>query len=107
MPLENDEVVDAVGIENRTGAVVLTLMDSWDWAEPEVHLQALQRKLNAYFAFIESGELLKQYPKANGRKIVIALVTRFAPPLSSVQLLAQAAHASTQLGAEFRTQHVP
>jgi hypothetical protein len=40
----------------------------------------LESKLDAYFAFIESGEIIDSYPDARGRSVVIDVITRF--PLS-------------------------
>ena len=31
MPLDNTGVIDAIGIENDTGMVILTIADGWDW----------------------------------------------------------------------------
>lgn len=56
MAIDDPAIVDAIGIV-RTGMVVLTILDSWDWEEAKSHLLALQSKLNAYFDFIEEGKL--------------------------------------------------
>jgi len=41
---------------------------------------ARENKLNAYFGFIHTGELLRSYPDAAGRCVRIDIVTRLAPP---------------------------
>lgn len=64
MALDKTHVVDAAGVEKDTGCVVLTIADDWSWDDQKKHLLALQEKLNAYFNFIESGEMLESYPDA-------------------------------------------
>jgi len=61
--------------------VWLTISDHLDWdLEEKKHLLLLQNKLNAYLRFVESGEILRKFPKAKGRNVVINLVGKF--PLS-------------------------
>jgi hypothetical protein len=71
------EVVDAIGIENDSGKVVLTVSDHLEWDDD--HIVLLEQKLNAYIAFIESGELLAAYPDAVDRQPVIDVVCKYAP----------------------------
>lgn len=78
MGLEDLNTVDAIGLERESGAAVLTLIDSWDWRDEENHLDALQSKLNAYFNFIESGQIGETHPQAVGRKLFIDVVTQHA-----------------------------
>jgi hypothetical protein len=106
MGLENDRVIDFVGFEDATGVVVLTIADSWDWADAHGHLLALQAKLNAYFNFVEAGELLESYPMAAGRPLAIDVVTKFAMDPRGSGLLEKAAEACQDLGIEIRTRHV-
>ena len=42
MSLDKPKIVDAIGIEKDTGMAILTIVDSWDWAEEKRHLLALQ-----------------------------------------------------------------
>jgi hypothetical protein len=82
MPIDKTNVIDAIGVNDATGDVTLTIIDHLNWAEDEKrHLALLQEKLNTYLSFIESGELLKSYPNANGRRVLIDVVYKF--PLSS------------------------
>lgn len=106
MSLDRPYSVDAIGIDRDSGAVVLTLVDSWDWREAGKHSKALESKLDAYFAFIESGEIFESYPDAKGRKVVIDVITRF--PLSPVgrSLLESAAKVARPLGVEVKTRRV-
>jgi hypothetical protein len=107
MALDRPEIVDAVGIENDTGFVVLTIADQWDWEDEREHLLALQAKLNAYFNFIESGQIWKNYPEAAGRRLVIDVVGRFAIPQIGNDLLNRASDACANLGVFIRTRRYP
>ena len=102
MTLENATSVDAIGIESTTDFAVLTLGDSWDWTNEQAHLNALQDKLNAYFQFIESGQVWESYPAARGRKLVIDVVTRFPLSAAGQNLLNAASDIASDLGAVIR-----
>lgn len=106
MALEDSSKVDAVGLENETGKVVLTIADSWGWTDVRSHLLALQDKLNAYFNFVEEGQLESAYPAAAGKDIVIDVITRYPLHPEGAQLLALAAEACEDLRIEIRTRHI-
>ena len=102
MSLDKPNLIDAAGIENETGFAVLTIADSWDWADERNHLLALQTKLNAYFAFIETGQLLEHYPEARGRQVLIDVVVRFPVPAVAREFLKKASATSAELGVLIR-----
>ena len=106
MALDNTGVIDAIGIENDTGMVILTIADGWDWEDAHGHLLALQAKLNAYFSFVEEGELLEAYPQASGRQVAIDVVTKFPMHPKGSELLGVAANACRDLEIEIRTRNV-
>lgn len=97
MALENAHFVDALGIETESGFTILTIADAWDWQDVEEHLLALQNKLNAYFAFIESGEIWDAYPPAIGHRVVIEIVACFPSPVEMQRFLALANQAAGAL----------
>lgn len=107
MSLDNPKIVDAIGTEKTTGDIILTITDSWDWADEGQHLLALQNKINAYLDFIESGEIFQKYPNAKGRKLVIDVVTRFPLPEIGVQFLEKANAACADLGVTVRNTYYP
>jgi len=104
MALENSQVVDAVGVDKRTGDVVLTLLDSWDWEDEGPHLLVLQAKLNAYFEFIESGQL-EAHTEGAGRKARIDVIGRFPISAAGATLLERARQSSADLGVTIRSEH--
>lgn len=97
MSLDNTTVVDAMGLETGTEHAVLTIADSWEWSDDPAHLLALQAKLNAYFEFIESGQIWEAYPAAKNRQLVIDVITRFPPTISGVLFLEKAKTAAAEL----------
>ena len=81
MSVEETEVIDIISFDKSNGPVQLTIFDHLEWEEKEgEHLLLLQDKINAYLRFIEGGEVVKNYPKAKGRKIVIEVLGKY--PLS-------------------------
>jgi hypothetical protein len=81
MTVEDTDKIDFVTGERRTGDMILTISDHLDWDENEgEHLVVLQKKLNMYLEFIESGQIYAQIPQAAGRKIVIQVMGKY--PLS-------------------------
>jgi hypothetical protein len=81
MSIEQADTIDFASIDKVSGDLWLTISDHLPWEVNEGgHLLLLQNKLNAYLRFIESGEVLKKVPGAQGCGIVINLVGKF--PLS-------------------------
>ena len=78
--LDNPSVVDAVGTDRKSGEIVLTIADSWNWDDSRAHLLALQEKINSYLGFVESGEIYDAYPSAVGQVLRIEIVSRYAIP---------------------------
>jgi hypothetical protein len=81
MSIEQTNTVDFVTLDESSGEALLTISDHLAWDENEgAHLELLQHKLNAYLRFIESGELIREFPHLKGKSVVINLVGKF--PLS-------------------------
>jgi hypothetical protein len=100
MSLDNINTVDAIGVDTLTNRVVLTIADYWDWDEEEEeheHLLALQAKLNAYFEFIETDQILVEYPSAKGRQAQINIIFRCQPPSCAVNLVSEAGEVASRL----------
>jgi hypothetical protein len=107
MGLENPNVIDVAGLERDGSAIVLTIADGLDWADEHGHLAALQRKLDAYLACIETGQVFELYPQAAGRRVVIDVVTSQQLPSSGLQLLGLASTVARALGASVTHQVIP
>jgi hypothetical protein len=94
MSLDNLEVIDTVGTEKD---IVLIIFDAWDWDDQREHLLARQAKLNAYFGFVESGQIYQAYPSASGRTLRIDVVSRYRMPDIALAFLEKAAAVASQL----------
>ena len=70
MSVENLEMVDLVSM-GPDGRWFLTVSDHLEWTESISHQYKLQKKLNAYMKFIESGQIYTNYPGSRGQEIVI------------------------------------
>ncbi|MBY5400585.1 DUF6572 domain-containing protein [Rhizobium leguminosarum] len=80
MALDETNIIDAIGVDNATGELVLTITDhlAWTGSDSE-HLRLLQEKLNTYLGFVESGEILRIYPDVKGRAVLIDIVCKYPP----------------------------
>ena len=88
MSVDQTGVVDAIGVNDSSGEVVLTITDHLEWGNNE-HLLLLQEKLNTYLGFVESGEILNTYADANGRGVLINVVCKYPPDESAVSFFNQ------------------
>ena len=83
MSVEDVETVDAIGVDRQSGDVILTIADHLAWDDDHYHLTTLQEKLNTYIAFVESGELVRVYPDAKDRNVMIDVVAQHKyPPIA-------------------------
>ena len=90
MSVERTEVIDIIGLNRETRDVVLTISDHLDWSDSIAHQTLLQNKFNACLAFVESGEILRQYPDAKDRAVVLRVVFRTSPDESGYAFLRRA-----------------
>jgi hypothetical protein len=88
MSVEQTNVIDFIS-KDQDGNVVLTISDHLEWDDQNEHLLVLQKKINAYLAFIESGEIDEQYPDAKTRKRVIKVVALYHPNEMGEKFLSQ------------------
>jgi len=100
--VDQTDVVDIVSIDAETGQVVLTISDHLDWSDSIEHQTILQRKFNAYLAFVESGEILQQYPNAKDRLVVFEVVFQIPPDEAGRAFLDRARQVIESAGFELR-----
>jgi hypothetical protein len=79
MAIDNPNVVDAMGIDKETGRVVLSVSDHLEWTRSDEHFTLLEEKIEAYIRFVQSGQLLESYPKAQDRQVEIKIVFKHSP----------------------------
>jgi hypothetical protein len=90
MALSETNKIDTVGTSGSSRDVILTLIDEQDWENEHDHLMLLQDKINAYVRFVESGELLQEYPSAEKRNVVIEIVAKHPPSTAAEHFFNQA-----------------
>jgi hypothetical protein len=100
MAVDNPDVVDAIGIEQASGVVALTISDHLEWGDGS-HLVALQQKINQYLAFLENGQLLEEYPNAVGKPVRIDVVCKHQPDEGAERFLNQARDVIETAGLSF------
>jgi hypothetical protein len=102
MSLDQENAVDAIGMEIATNCVVLSIVDPWSWDDQAAHLLALQAKLNAYLAFIANGELIEIYPNAAGKHVRIEIISRYPLPEIAERFLAGARRVAAEVGIDVK-----
>jgi hypothetical protein len=81
MTVEDLDKIDFTLFDSKSGTLYLVVSDHLGWDELEgEHLLTLQEKLNTYLAFIDTGQIYRDLPKAAGSKIVIRVIGKY--PLS-------------------------
>jgi hypothetical protein len=100
MSVNQTDTIDVIGT-TPDGKVVLTISDHHSWDETW-HLQLLQDKINAYLQFIESGQILDDYPNAASRELIIETVMKFEPNEEGTSFLEKAKEVVTKAGIGFQ-----
>lgn len=86
MTIEDDLVVDGMGIDPVTDVVVLAISDHLSWDEPD-HFRALERKIGTYIEFVRSGQLGSRMPESAGRAVAIEVICQFEPTSEAASFL--------------------
>jgi hypothetical protein len=101
MSVEQSNVIDLITVDKEDGHITLIISDGLEWGTDR-HLLKLQDKLNSYLSFIQSGDLLRKYPAAQGKRVHLDLVCKFTPDEESKQFLQLCAEAIMDAGYQFR-----
>jgi len=96
--VEQEKVIDVIGIDKCSGHVVVTISDHLDWRDSVSHQLTLQKKFNSYLAFVESGEILEQYPAAGNRQVMLRVVFKYQPDADAESFLDRAKHVIEEAG---------
>lgn len=86
----NPNQIDLIGTDKTKGVVVLTITDHLEWDDDIAHLKQLQEKLNTYIAYVESGDLIKDYPDFKKLKVHFEIVFKHDLPESATSFLNKA-----------------
>jgi len=85
MTVEETDVIDAIGTDNSTLEVVLTIFDHLPWSGD--HVRLLSEKIATYANFVKGGGLLKDCGIASGAPIKILVLLKFRPNGEAEQFL--------------------
>jgi len=83
MTIEQADMIDLVATKPEDSVTRLVITDHLDWGDEHAHLIALQNKLNAYLAFVESGQLTQEFPGSIGKVVRIEVAFLHDPPEST------------------------
>jgi hypothetical protein len=93
--LEQTNIIDALGIDEASGRVVLVIRQAGAWDGSDAQLYLLQEKLNAYASFALDGEMAAAYPDFVGRGLGLRIDCVSPPDARTLHLLG---HVRRQLG---------
>ncbi|MEW6597336.1 MAG: DUF6572 domain-containing protein [Pseudomonadota bacterium] len=87
MSIEDENIIDKIGIDKVNGDVVLVISDHIMWDDLDRHKLLLVKKINSYLYYIKSGNIFNKYPEYINKNIRIELVLKYFPPESGVKIL--------------------
>ena len=92
MAIDNVKVIDGIGTNKEQDAIMLLLCDHLPWEgenAPKVvdHLLLLQKKINAYVSFLESGQYKEKYPGLEPKMALIDIRFQYEIPETCEQFL--------------------
>ncbi|MES2831854.1 MAG: DUF6572 domain-containing protein [Pseudomonadota bacterium] len=88
MSIEQPNKIDSITIDAATAICRLAIVDHLQWDLP--HLEALQRKINYYLHWVESGEIYLQHPHAVDCEVSIDITAMFEPDAAAIAFIAHA-----------------
>ena len=87
MSLEQANVIDALGIDEPSGRVLLVIRHDAPWDGSAAQLYLLQEKLNAYLSFALDGEMAGAYPDFAQRPLGLRIDCAAPPDPGTLHLL--------------------
>ena len=88
MSLDQSNVIDALGIDEPSGRVLLVIRHDAPWDGSASQLYLLQEKLNVYLSFALDGEMAAEYPDFLQRPLALRIDCATAPDSRTLHLLA-------------------
>ena len=79
MTIEQEGVIDLIGMNEEEGYISLIISDHLEWDETNEKLLLLQSKINAYLSFIESGQIYETHPESKDMNIHVVLTSIHEP----------------------------
>jgi hypothetical protein len=94
-----DKTIDIVA-QDREGNVILGVVDLTDWGSIEKNIK-LQDRINLCMEFLDSGQLHKQFPSAQGKQVTIKLYLGEQPDFEGSRFLATLSEQIKSFGVGF------
>ncbi|PYY83120.1 hypothetical protein DNK59_20595 [Pseudomonas sp. TKO26] len=105
MSITNPKVIDFwVRSKEEPNNLLLVMTDHLEWGDKAAqgeHLLMLQEKINAYIAFIESGEIYTEIPGAYGKYPIIRVVGLYELPEQAEYFMARVTETLNDVGIGF------
>ena len=98
MAVDDPKTIDFVSVTGDSGTTLLVVSDHLDWMDTLGHQEKLQAKLNAYLAFVESGEIFEKFPDAVGKPVEMRVIFLCPPDGAGAQFLGRAKDAIETAG---------
>ena len=85
MSILDQNSIDIINVENEQ--CVLIIIDHLEWNDEYEHLNLIKKKINLYIYYIESGQIYRETPGVEGKKITIKLICKFTPKPDDIVVL--------------------
>ena len=92
MSLDKPHMIDALGVDEKSGRVVMVIRHDGEWEGSEKQLFGLQEKLNAYLSFALDGEMAEAYPEFAGRGLSVRIESPGPPDPHTLHFLGHVRH---------------
>jgi hypothetical protein len=107
MTVENLDSVDGMGISKADGKAVLTIADHLDWSDEQRHSKLLEKKIDAYLGFINSGQLQEALPVAKACAVRVEIIYQYEPNEAGSSFLRAAKRQLQDAGVELTYSALP
>ena len=71
--VQNPKVIDLIGRDDGSGAVVLSMIESRPWGAAPDQIKQVEDKFNSYLGYVKGGMLEREYPQYAGAPVVFRL----------------------------------
>ena len=103
MTITDGQTIDIIATRPGSDLVKLVISDHLPWDDVHAHSHLVQTKINAYLAFVESGQLLrvKEPPIPDTPQICIVLASLHPPTPAVEEFLARVKEFLVSQGIQF------
>lgn len=90
MTVDQSDKIDMIAVSEDSKRLVLVIADHLEWSDAEEtrqHLTMLQAKINLYYTFIESDQIVQAYPEARRMRVSIDVAFKHQPNETALEFL--------------------